>query len=220
MEEFKRLDFDAEIYAVKTRKLIQESATLLSYRGHLPEISIDEKYLDNLKKTKLNPSDKAEKIIRDIETVIRKNEIESPVYVEFQIRLDELIKRKETEGESIENILSNLEGLYSEIDEVGSLPNRMGFTDRGSFDIYSEIKNVKNEGFNSELSKAFAKAIVSLVQSKVYIGWQDNEKEVERIKTDIEILSVDDTFESLNIDETAELMDKIMKRVIQHYGLD
>jgi len=96
----------------------------------------------------------------------------------------------------------------------------MGFTDRGSFDIYSEIKNVKTEGFNSELSKAFAKAIVSLVQSKVYIGWQDNEKEVERIKTDIEILSVDDTFESLNIDETAELMDNIMKRVIQHYGLD
>jgi hypothetical protein len=96
----------------------------------------------------------------------------------------------------------------------------MGFTDRGSFDIYSEIKNTKTEDFNSELSKAFAKAIVSLVQSKVYIGWQDNEKEVERIKTDIEILSVDDTFESLNIDEKAELMDNIMKRVIQHYGLD
>lgn len=220
LEEFKRLDFDAEIYAVKTRKLIQESAKLLSYRGHLPEITIDEKYLDNLKKTKLNPSDKAEKIIRDIETVIRRNEIESPVYVEFQIRLDDLIKRKETEAESIETVLQSLEGLYSEIDEVGSLPNRMGFTDRGSFDIYSEIKNALGAQFNHELSKAFAIAVVSLVQSKVYIGWQDNEKEVERIKTDIEILAVDDAFENLNIGDNTELMDSIMKRVIQHYGLD
>ena len=220
LEEFKRLDFDAEIYAVKTRKLIQKSATLLSYRGHLPEISIDEKYLDNLKKTKHNPSNKAEKIIRDIETVIRKNEIESPVYIEFQIRLDDLIKRKETEAESIETILQNLEGLYSEIDEVGSLPNRMGFTDRGGFDIYSEVKNAQDGKFNDELTKAFAKAVVSLVQSKIYIGWQDNEKEVDRIKTDIEILAVDDAFEGLNIDDNNELMDNIMKRVIQHYGLD
>lgn len=220
LEEFKRIDFDAEIYAVKTRKLIQESVKLLSYRGHLPEISIDEHYLDNLKMTKLNPSDKAEKIIRDIETVIRKNEIDSPVYVEFQIRLDELIKRKEKESESIESVLLSLEELYTEIDAVGSLPNRMGFTDRGSFDIYMEIKNCKGEEFNPELSKSFAKSILALVQSKIYIGWQDNEKEVERIKTDIEILSVDDTYESMNIDDNSELMASIMKRVIQHYSLE
>lgn len=220
LEEFKRLNFDAEVYAVKTRKLIQDSATLLSYKGHLPEISIDEKYLENLEKTKLSPSDKAEKIIRDIETVIRHNEIESPVYVEFQIRLDDLIKRKETEAESIEAILQSLEGLYSEIDEVGSLPNRMGFTDRGSFDIYLELKNLKGIEFDPELSKAFAKSVVSLVQSKVYIGWQDNEKEIDRIKTDIEILSVDDAFERLSIDDNSELMENIMKRVIQHYRLE
>jgi type I restriction enzyme R subunit len=220
LEEFKRLDFDAEVYAVKTRKLIQESVRLLNFKGHLPEVSIDDKYLDNLEKSNLSPSDKAEKIIRDIETVIRKNEIESPVYVEFQIRLDELIKRKETEAASIETILHNLEDLYSELDNVASLPNRMGFEDRGSFDIYSEIKNAKQDGFNSELSKSFAKSVVSLVKSKVYIGWQDNDKEVERMKTDIEILAVDDTFESLNIDDDAELIEGIMKRVIQHYGLD
>jgi len=220
LEEFKRLDFDAEVYAVKTRKLIQDSVKLLSFKGHLPEILIDENYLDNLKKTKLNPSDKAEKIIRDIETVIRKNEIESPIYIEFQIRLDELIKRKEIEADSIELTLLKLESLYSEIDDVASLPNRMGFEDRGSFDIYSEIKNVKKDEFNSEFSKAFAQAVVSLVRSKVYIGWQDNEKEVERIKTDIEILTVDDAYESLNIDSDLELMEGIMKRVIQHYGLE
>jgi type I restriction enzyme R subunit len=74
LEEFKRLDFDAEIYAAKTRKLIQESAKLISFHGHMPEIEIDDKYIQNLEQTRLTPEDKAEKIIRDIETVIRRNE--------------------------------------------------------------------------------------------------------------------------------------------------
>ena len=220
LEEFKRLDFDAEIYAVKTRKLIQESATLLSFKGHLPEINIDEKYLDNLQKSKLNPSDKAEKIIRDIETVIRKNEIDSPVYVEFQNRLDELIKRKETESETIETSLNELESLYSEIDNVASLPNRMGFEDRGSFDVFTEIKNKKGNNLNPELAKEFSKAAVEFIKSKIYIGWQDIDREVKRLQTDIEILSADDNYESLNIDEDNELFEAIMKRIIQHYALD
>ena len=60
LEEFKRIDFDAEIYAAKTRKLIQETAKLINFKGHLPEIKIDSDYLSKLKETKLNPSDKAE----------------------------------------------------------------------------------------------------------------------------------------------------------------
>ncbi len=59
-----------------------------------------------LKEIKLDPSDKAEKIIRDIETVIRKNEVNSAIYVEFQNRLDELIKQKKEESLAIEEILN------------------------------------------------------------------------------------------------------------------
>ena len=41
LEEFKRLDFDSEVYAAKTRKLIQESVKLIDFKGHLPEVKID-----------------------------------------------------------------------------------------------------------------------------------------------------------------------------------
>jgi type I restriction enzyme R subunit len=68
---------------------------LIDFKGHLPEVKIDSNYLNELKETKLSPSDKAEKIIRDIETVIRRNEANSAAYVEFQNRLDELIKRSD-----------------------------------------------------------------------------------------------------------------------------
>jgi type I restriction enzyme, R subunit len=219
LEEFKRLDFDAEVYAAKTRKLIHESTRLLSFKGHLPEITIDEKYIDNLTKSKLNPSDKAEKIIRDIETVIRRNELDSPVYVEFQNRLDDLIKRKEQHAEAIETVLKDLEGLYHEIDEVASLPTRMGFEDKGSFDIYTEIAN-KIGRDNEEVIKAFAKAAVLTVKSKVYLGWQENDKEVARLKVALEVLAVDDEYDKLGIGENEELVDLIMTRMIQNYRLD
>jgi len=126
LEEFKRVDFDAEVYAAKTRKLIQESSRLINFKGHLPEIKIDSDYLNKLKEIKLSPSDKAEKIIRDIETVIRRNELNSAVYVDFQNRLDELIKRKQNESLALEEILKRLSELYTELDDVASLPQRIG----------------------------------------------------------------------------------------------
>ena len=220
LEEFKRLDFDAEIYAAKTRKLIQESSKLINFKGYLPEIKIDSDYLDKLKETKLSPSDKAEKIIRDIETVIRKNEVNSPVYVEFQNRLDDLIKKKQEESKAIEGILLKLGELYTELDEVATLPQKMGFEDKGTFEIFTNIKNAQSSAFNEELTREFATEVCdSVIKKKIYIGWQDISKEVKRLRVNIEIFAASDEFQQLGIDEDEELMDNIMKSVIHNYGL-
>lgn len=221
LEEFKRVDFDAEIYAVKTRKLIQETARLINFKGHLPEIKIDSDYLSKLKETKLNPSDKAEKIIRDIETVIRQNEVNSAVYVEFQNRLDELIKQKQEQSLAIEEILNQLGDLYAELDEVASLPQRMGFPDKGTFEIFTLIKNVSQADFNEELSRDFSlSAFDSVIKKKIYIGWQDVPREYERLQTDIELLAANPKYEELRLDEHEELMDRIMKAILVNYSLN
>lgn len=219
LEEFKRLDFDAEFYAAKTRKLIQESSKLLNFKGHLPEIQIDSDYLNKLKETKLAPSDKAEKIIRDIETVIRQNEANSAVYVEFQNRLDDLIKQKHEQSTAIEEILLKLSALYTELDDVASLPARMGFPDKGSFELFTLIKNASDGNFNEGLVKDFSMEAITKVKSKIYIGWQDVPREFERIQTDIELLAVNPSYDSLQIDEKPELIEKIMKSVLKHYKL-
>ena len=219
LEEFKRLDFDPEIYAVKTRKLIEESSTV-NLKKHLPAIHIDEKYLDNLKSSKLSASDKAEKIIRDIETVIRRNEIDSPVYVEFQERLDELIKEKETETKSISDLLKDLEELFGEVEQAATLPQKMGFDDRGSFDIYIEIKNARDENIDLEIAKDFAKKVAQRIKNKIYTGWQDREAEIKRFEVDIKIFADFDEYESLNISDDKELVDRIIKRIIQHYSIE
>jgi type I restriction enzyme R subunit len=218
LEEFKRLDFDPEIYAAKTRKLIEESSSV-NLKNHLPAIQIDEKYLDNLKSSKLSASDKAEKIIRDIETVIRRNEIDNPVYVEFQERLDALIKEKESETKTIADLLKDLEELFGEVEQVATLPQKMGFDDRGSFDIYIEIKNGRDDKIDLEIAKDFAKKLSQSIKNKIYIGWQESDAEVKRFEVDLKIFADFDEYESLNISDDKELVDRIVKRIIQHYSI-
>ena len=220
LEEFKRIDFDAEVYAAKTRKWIHESAKLINFKGHLPEIQIDSDYLDKLKEVKLTPSDKAEKIIRDIETVIRRNEVNSAIYVEFQNRLDAIIKQKQEESFAIEQILLNLNSLYTELDEVASLPQRMGFEDKGSFEIFTLIKNKSEDKFNEELTRSFVCDVVQKIKSKIYIGWQDVPREPERIEADLLLIAANPKYDDLAIDENIELIDQIMKAVIKYYALD
>lgn len=221
LEEFKRLDFDAEIYAAKTRKLIEESAQLIDFKGHLPEVTIDSNYLDELRQTKLSPSDKAEKIIRDIETVIRRNEVNSAAYVEFQNRLDELVKKKNEENQAIEQLLLELGKLYDELDDIATLPQKMGFADKGTFEIYAHIKNANLISFNDELTKELAKDIVELiVKRKIYIGWQDIPKEVTRLQVYIEIFAASDKYQELGIEDDSQLMDAIMLSIIKYFGLN
>lgn len=220
LEEFQRLDFDAEIHAAKTRRLIHESTRLIKFRGHLPEVAIDSRYLDNLEATKLTPDDKAEKIIRDIETVIRLHESENPVYVELQERLERLIREKSDHAKSIEKLIDDLSALYGELDEVASLPERMGFAERGEFDVYMELKHALGDRFDDTAGRGFAAGIARLIKRKAYAGWQDNPQELKRIRTDIGVLALDDDFAALGIADENELMEAVLRRLIQHYGLD
>ena len=219
MEEFKRTDFDAEFYAAQTRKLLEESATLLDFHGHLPEIAIDADYLSKLEETKLSPSDKAEKIIRDIETMIRTNQNNSAIYVEFQERLDALIRMKNANAIEIEGLLKKLSELYTEVDEVVEIPKRMGFEDKGTFEIYQIIKNEVLE-FDDALVRSFAEEEAKRIRSKIYIGWQEVKQEYGRFKTDLELLSVNPKYESLNLNIDGPLGDELMNSILKNFSLN
>jgi len=219
MEEFKRADFDVKFYAAQTRKLLKESTMLLDFRGHLPEIAIDADYLTKLQETKLSPSDKAEKIIRDIETMIRTNQNNSAIYIEFQERLDVLIRMKNANTIEIEGLLKKLSELYTEVDEAIEIPKKMGFDNKGTFEIYQHIKN-EIENFNEELVREFAEELTRRILSKIYIGWQET-REYQRIRTDcVELLAANPKYELLNLDVDGELGDKLMKSICDNFSLN
>ena len=220
LTEFKRTDFDAELYAAKTRKLIRESAKLKSFLGHLPEIAIDERYLENLRFSKMSNADKAEKIIRDIETIIRREEARNPAYVDLEERLQELIRRKRELNKDIGQILLDLESLYGEVEQVGLLPQRMGFADRGRFDLFLDIKQATGNNFDSVQAREFVELLVSGLEKSLYAGWQESEVERRRIETDIKTLADGDDYVSLGISDNINLVETLMKRLVQHYAIE
>jgi type I restriction enzyme R subunit len=219
LSEFKRLDFDAEFYAAKTRKLLQESTKVLDFRGHLPEVKIDSNYIDKINNTKLSPDDKAEKIIRDIETVVRKNELQNPVYIDYLKRLEALTKQKREKAKSIEDILNDLETLFNEVEQAESLPQRMGFEDLGEFTIFQEIKNLKGDLLPEDEAKALAFEIGKSIKGKRYTGWQESDQERRNTMAEIAYLLCDDKYEQLDLCGNAELAEKLLNRLIQHYAL-
>ena len=219
MEEFRRIDFNAEFYAAQTRKLLKESTILLDFRGHLPEIAIDVDYLTKLQETKLSPSDKAEKIIRDIETMIRTNQNSSAIYIEFQERLDALIREKNANATEMEGILKKLSELYTEVDEAIEMPRKMGFDNKGTFEIYQTIKN-HIENFSEELVRDFAEELTRRIRAKIYIGWQEVTQEYNRMKFEIELLAANEKYESLNLDIEGELGEQLMNSITDNFGLN
>lgn len=219
MEEFRRMEFNAEFYAAQTKKLLEESTTLLDFKGHLPEIAIDADYLKKLQETKLTPSDKAEKIIRDIETMIRTNLNNSAIYIEFQERLDALIKQKNANTIEIEGLLKKLSELYTEVDEAIELPRKMGFEDKGTFEIYQILKN-NIADFNEELARAFAEAAAQEIKSMIYIGWQDVTQEYNRVMREIDLLAANPKYEPLAIRVEGELGREMMESVLRNFSLN
>ena len=220
LTEFKRSDFDAELYAAKTRKLIRECSKLKSFLGHLPEIAIDERYLGNLRFSKMSSGDKAEKIIRDIETIIRREEARNPAYVDLDVRLQELIERKQDLNADIEQILLDLEKLYGEVDEVGNLPKRMGFEDRGRYDLFLEIKHTTGAAFDETKARQFVDVLAAGLAKALYAGWQESDLKCRDIVTDIKTLADGDDFASLGISDNADLVETLLKRLIQHYAIE
>ena len=219
MEEFRRVNFNAEFYAAQTRKLLEESATLLNFRGHLPEIAIDADYLTKLQETRLSPSDKAEKIIRDIETMIRTNQNNSAIYIEFQERLDYLINLKNKNVIEIEGLLKKLSELYTEVDEALELPKKMGFDDKGTFEIYQILKN-ELPTFNEVLAREFANELAAKIQSRIYIGWQEVTQEYNRLLGEVALLAANEKYDALDIYGKDVLQETIMDSIVRNFSLN
>lgn len=219
LEEFRRISFDVDFYAAQTRKLLEESAVLLNFRGHLPEIAIDSDYLTKLQETKLSPADKAEKIIRDIETMIRTNQNNSAIYIEFQERLDALIRLKNANTIEIEKLINKLSELYTEVDEAVEIPKRMGFENKGTFEIYQILKN-ELPNFDEKLGREFANELAAKIQSKIYIGWQEVNQEYNRLLGEVALLAANDKYDALDIYDKDVLHQTMMDSIVKNFSLN
>ena len=191
----------------------------MNFRGHLPEIAIDSDYLTKLQETKLSPADKAEKIIRDIETMIRTNQNNSAIYIEFQERLDALIRLKNSNTIEIEKLINKLSELYTEVDEAVEIPKKMGFDNKGTFEIYQILKN-ELPNFDEKLGREFANELAAKIQSKIYIGWQEVNQEYNRLLGEVALLAANDKYDALDIYDKDVLHQTMMDSIVKNFSLN
>jgi type I restriction enzyme R subunit len=140
----------------------------------------------------------------------------SYVYVEFQERLDDLIRRKQEELDGIETILVQLGQLFTEVDDVMSLPKKMGFDDMGSFEIFTLIKNQK-EGLKENQISDFAKACKNKIDGLIFTGWQDMPNKAKEITTALKLLSAAPEYEEMQLFEDENLFNQIQGILLKYY---
>lgn len=96
----------------------------------------------------------------------------------------------------------------------------MGFEDKGTFEIFTHIKNTTGKSFDEELTRDFAQSVCQdVVKEKIYIGWQDIGNEQKRMLADIKLFSADPKYLSLALYENEELLESLMKSIVQNYSL-
>lgn len=172
-----------------------------------------------IKTTMIIPILEAERIIRTIETVIRRNELESPVFQDFADKLQKIIENKQKQSQAIERTLADLENLYLEIDNVASLPQREGFKDKGSFDIYVSIKR-KNEETEDHLIRDLSKELGEEISKRIYPGWQEHNKEIISLGVEVKLIASSDEYSSVSLVEDEDLFKEVIAGVVKNYAIE
>ena len=151
--------------------------------------------------------------------MIRTNQNNSAIYIEFQERLDALIRMKNANAIEIEGLLKKLSELYTEVDEAVEIPKKMGFDDKGTFEIYQILKN-ELPTFNEPLARDFAIELAAKVRSKIYIGWQEVNQEYNRFLGDVALIAANPKYVALSIDENDILQETIMDSIVRNFSLN
>ena len=95
----------------------------------------------------------------------------------------------------------------------------MGFADRGRYDLFLDIKHATGSIFDETKARLFVDVLVDGLAKGLYAGWQESGLKRNDVLTDIKTLGDDDEFASLGISDNANLVETLVKRLIQHYSI-
>ena len=116
--------------------------------------------------------------------------------------------------------LIDAEALYRELDEVANEPTRMGFADRGRYDLFLDIKHGTRDRFDDDKARRFVETLVRGLQQKRFrAGWYESDLDLNTIRTDLKALGDGDEYELLGISDDENLVEKLMNRLVQHYAV-
>ena len=82
-----------------------------------------------------------------------------------------------------------------------------------------DIKHAVGAAFDEDRARQFVDVLVGGLLKGLYAGWQESEVKRNDVVTDIKTLGDDDDFASLGISDNVNLVETLLKRLIQHYSI-
>ena len=119
----------------------------------------------------------------------------------------------------IEGLLKKLSELYTEVDEAVEIPKKMGFEDKGTFEIYQILKN-ELPAFDEALAREFANELSAKIQSRIYIGWQEVTQEYNRLLGEVALLAANEKYDALDVYGKDILQETIMDSIVRNFSLN
>lgn len=203
-----------EKYFDKTIKFIHESTEIKNLETGLPEVSFDQRYLEELEEKIKNKKEKAANILFTLNKLVLVERHKNPIYESLVERVERLLELWKEKTKDYERIY--LEGKNI-INEVGSLSSRQKTIDFSDLEYSLLLVLEEKFGKKDELISEI-KDISKELKDYLFPGWFNQPTEEKRVEREVRKFS---RTIKRKYGITLEEMDKLYKRFmeqIKNYG--
>ena len=204
-----------EKYFDKTVRFIHQSTEIKSLETEFPEVSFDQKYLEELEEKIKNKKEKAANILFTLNKLILVERHKNPIYESLVERVERLLELWKEKIKDYERIYTEGKDIINEINNLGNRQRTVGFSDlEYSLLLVLEEKFGRREELLNEINN-----ISDKLKNNLYPGWINQpteEKNMER-ETRKFTRSLKRKY-GIGLEEMDELYKKLIEQ-IKNYGI-
>jgi len=204
-----------EKYFDKTIKFIHKSTEIKGLETELPEVSFDQKYLEELEEKIKNKKEKAANILFALNKMVLVERYKNPIYESLVERVERLLELWKEKTKDYQRIYSEGKSIIGEIRSLSSRQRTIGFSDlEYSLLLVLEEKFGKKEELISEI-----KDISSRLKDYLFPGWFNQPTEEKNVEREVRKFSrrLKKKYE-ITLEEMDKLYRKLMEQ-IKNYGI-
>ncbi|MHB1254405.1 MAG: HsdR family type I site-specific deoxyribonuclease, partial [Candidatus Humimicrobiaceae bacterium] len=203
-----------EKYFDKTVKFIHQSTEIKSLGTRLPEVSFDQKYLEELEEKIKSKKEQAANILFALNKMILVDRHKNPIYESLVERVERLLELWKEKTKDYQRIYSEGKNIINEINSLSSRQKNMGFSDlEYSLLLVLEEKFGKKDELLNQI-----KDISNKLKDYLFPGWFNQPTEEKRVEREVRKFSRGLKRKyGITLEEMDELYEKLIEQ-IKNYG--
>jgi type I restriction enzyme R subunit len=203
-----------EKYFDKTVKFIHQSTEIKSLETELPEVSFDQKYLEELEEKIKSKKEKAANILFALNKMVLVERHKNPIYESLVERVERLLELWKEKTKDYQRIYSEGKNIIDEISNLSSRQKTIGFSDlEYSLLLVLEEKFGKKDELLNEIIDISKK-----LKDYLFPGWFNQPTEEKRVEREVRKFSrrLKRKY-GITLEEMDELYKKLIEQ-IKNYG--